>query len=55
MAMRTVEGPCGVVLSGAHDELYRLRREHAHEHDADEGITDDYLPEHIRANARDAA
>ena len=55
MTMRTLECPCGITLTGADDEdLFRLGRQHADEHHPDDGITDDFIREHVRANARDA-
>jgi hypothetical protein len=54
--MRTVECPCGVVLSGADDDaLFLAGRQHADEHHPDDHIPDDFIRAHIRDNARDAA
>jgi predicted small metal-binding protein len=56
VAMREVDCPCGLTLTGADDdELFRRGREHADEHHADDGITDDFIRGHVRANAHDAA
>jgi len=55
MAARMLECPCGVVLTGADDEdLFRLGRQHADDHHRDEHISDDFVRQHVRANARDA-
>jgi len=52
--MRTLECPCGITLTGADDdELFRLGREHANEHHQGDNISDDYIREQVRANARD--
>jgi predicted small metal-binding protein len=52
--MRAVECPCGLTLSGADDaELFDKARAHA---DRDhEGITDDFIREHISSNATTSA
>jgi hypothetical protein len=48
--------PCGITLTGADDdELFRLGREHADTHHPDDGITDDFIRDHVAANARAAA
>ena len=53
--MRTLPCPCGIELSGADDEeLYRLGREHADTHHADDNIADDFIRQHVASNARDA-
>lgn len=53
--MRTLECPCGITLAGADDDaLFRLGRDHADEHHPDDNISDDYIREHVRANARNA-
>jgi hypothetical protein len=50
-----LECPCGIVLNGTDDEdLFRLGRQHADEHHPDDNITDEFIREHVRANARDA-
>ena len=55
MTARTLECPCGIVLTGADDEeLFRLGRQHADEQHPDDHIPDDFVREHVRANARDA-
>jgi len=55
MATRSLQCPCGITLSGADDEeLFRLGRQHADEHHADDNITAEFVREHVRANARDA-
>ena len=36
------------------DDLFRKGRAHADEHHPTDGITDDFIREHVRANARDA-
>jgi len=55
MATRSLECPCGITLTGADDEeLFLLGRRHADEHHADDNITDEFVREHVRANARDA-
>jgi hypothetical protein len=42
-------------LTGTDDEdLFRLGRAHAEEHHPDDGITDEFIREHVRANAGDA-
>ena len=56
MATRELQCPCGITLTGAgDDELFRLGRQHADEHHANENIPDDFIREHIRNNARDVA
>jgi hypothetical protein len=53
--MRALPCPCGITLTGADDEeLFRLGRQHADEHHAADGITDDFIRQHIANNARDA-
>ena len=37
------------------DEPIRRGREHADEHHAADGITDDFVRDHVTANARNAA
>jgi predicted small metal-binding protein len=55
MAMRVLDCPCGIQLKGADDdELVRLGRQHADEHHPDENISDEFVREHVRGNARDA-
>jgi hypothetical protein len=55
MATRSLECPCGIVLNGTDDEdLFRLGRQHADEHHPDDNISDEFIREHVRANARDA-
>lgn len=55
MASRLLDCPCGLTLSGTDDEdLYRKGRAHADEHHPNDGITDDFIREHVRANAREA-
>ncbi len=55
MAMREMECPCGLTLTGSDDEdLFRKGRSHADEHHAADGITDEFIREQVRANARDA-
>jgi hypothetical protein len=54
--MRMLDCPCGITLTGADDEeLFRLGREHADSHHPDDGITDDFIREHLAANGRDAS
>jgi hypothetical protein len=56
LVARTVDCPCGVVLSGADDdELFRLGREHVDEHHPDENISNEFIREHIASSARNAA
>ena len=56
MATREVLCPCGITLTGADDaELFRAGRQHANEHHASENITDEFIKEHIRDDAHDAA
>lgn len=51
---RALDCPCGLTLTGDDDdELFRKGRAHADEHHADDGITDEFVREHVRANARD--
>ena len=53
--MRAVDCPCGLVLTGADDrELLTLARAHADEHHAEQNITDEFIGDHVRENARDA-
>ena len=53
---RVVDCPCGISLNGSDDEeLFRRGREHADEHHANDGITDDFIRGHIAENARDRA
>ena len=55
MATRILECPCGVELAGADDaELFASGREHADEHHRDENIPDDFIRDHVRANAKGA-
>jgi len=52
---RSLTCPCGIVLTGADDEeLFRLGRQHADQHHADDNISDDFIREHVRTNGRDA-
>ena len=52
---RIVDCPCGIVLSAGDDEeLFRTGREHADEHHPNDGITDDFIRDHVAQNARDA-
>jgi len=52
---RSLPCPCGIVLTGADDEeLFRLGRQHADEHHADDNISDEFIREHVRTNGRDA-
>jgi hypothetical protein len=54
--MRSVNCPCGLVLTAENDEaLFVAGRQHADEHHADDHIPDDFIRAHIRDNARDAA
>jgi len=54
--MRTLLCPCGIELTGSDDEeLFRLGREHADAHHADDNITDQFIREHVASNARDGA
>jgi predicted small metal-binding protein len=53
--MRAVDCPCGLTLTGTDDEeLFALARAHADDHHADQDITDEFIGDHIRDNARDA-
>lgn len=53
--MRTMACPCGLELTGTDDEeLFRLGREHADSHHADDGIPDEFIRQQIAENARDA-
>jgi len=53
--MRILDCPCGITLSGADDdELFQIGRQHADDHHPNDGITDDFIREHVTANARDA-
>jgi predicted small metal-binding protein len=53
---RIVDCPCGITLSAADDgELFRLGRQHADEHHRDDGITDEFIRDHVAQNARDSA
>jgi predicted small metal-binding protein len=53
--MRQVDCPCGRTLTGADDaELNRIAHEHAAQDHPDEGISDEFLANHIAQNARDA-
>lgn len=55
MATRELDCPCGLTLTGSDDEdLFRGGRAHADEHHPNDGITDEFIREHVRANARDA-
>jgi predicted small metal-binding protein len=56
VVMREVDCPCGLTLSGADDDELLIRaRAHADEHHANDDISDDFIREHVRTNARDAA
>ena len=53
--MRTLACPCGITLTGTDDQdLFRLGREHADNHHADDKIPDDFIRQHVAENARDA-
>lgn len=53
---RQMECPCGLTLTGRDDEeLFRRGREHADEHHPDDGISDEFIRERVRAGARDVA
>jgi len=53
---RAVHCPCGISLAGSDDEdLFRLGRQHADSHHANDGITDEFIRGHIAQNARDSA
>ena len=53
---REVEGPCGAILSGADDEeLFRLGRQHADAHHPADGISDEFIRDHVARNACDSA
>ena len=55
MSERSVGCPCGITLTGSNDEeLFRLGRRHADEHHPDDGITDDFIRDHVAANAVDS-
>ena len=55
MTTRALDCPCGLTLTGTDDDdLFREGRAHADEHHANDGITDEFIREHVRANARDA-
>ena len=55
MTTRALDCPCGLTLTGTDDEeLFGKGRAHADEHHANDGITDEFIREHVRANARDA-
>jgi hypothetical protein len=55
-AMRSVDCPCGLVLTAEDDDaLYVAGRRHADDHHADQNISDDFIRAHIRDHARDAA
>jgi predicted small metal-binding protein len=52
---RIVDCPCGITLTGAdNEELFRFGREHADAHHPNDGITDDFIREHIAQNSRDS-
>ena len=52
---RELDCPCGLTLTGTDDEdLFRKGRDHADEHHPTDGITDEFIREHVRANACDA-
>ena len=54
MSARSVACPCGITLTGADDEeLFRLGRQHADEHHPNDNITDEFIREHVKNNARD--
>jgi len=56
MATREVNCPCGITLTAADDEaLFRAGRQHADEHHPNDNITDDFIRDHVRTNARDVA
>jgi hypothetical protein len=53
--MRTVACPCGITITGGDDEeLLRLGRQHADAHHPDDNITDDFIRQHVAANAYDS-
>lgn len=55
MSTRILECPCGITLSGPDDdELFRLGRQHADEHHANDNIPDEFIRERVRTSARDA-
>lgn len=54
--MRQVECLCGLKLTGTDDaELDRLAHEHVDEHHPDDGISDEFIANHIAQNAKEAA
>jgi hypothetical protein len=53
--MREVDCPCGITLTGADDQdLNRLAHEHVDQDHIGEGISDEFISNHIAQNARDA-
>jgi predicted small metal-binding protein len=53
--MRQVDCLCGLTLSGADDrELDRLAHEHVEQHHPDDGISDQFIADHIAQNAKDS-
>ena len=55
MAIRALDCPCGLTLTGVDaDDLFRKGRAHADEHHPNDGITDAFIRDHVRTNARDA-
>jgi predicted small metal-binding protein len=54
-AMRQVDCPCGRTLTGTDDtELDRLAHEHVAEHHPNDGISDEFIANHIAQNAKDS-
>jgi hypothetical protein len=53
--MRQVDCPCGRTLTGEDDAaLDRLAHDHVAEHHPDDGISDEFIADHIARNAREA-
>jgi predicted small metal-binding protein len=53
--MRQVDCLCGLTLNGTDDgELDRLAHEHVQEHHPKDGISDEFIADHIARNAKDS-
>jgi predicted small metal-binding protein len=53
--MRQVDCPCGRTLTGADDaDLDRLAHDHVAKDHPNDGITDEFIANHIAQNAKDA-
>lgn len=53
--MRQVDCLCGLTLNGSDDaELDQRAHEHVEQHHQNDGISDEFIADHIAKNARDS-